>query len=180
MERYEAQITLRNAVHYLESQRYDTPITGITLDDLSDAIYLLYKAMEMNGKESFSVKRLVIHDFIDDGTGACAFPFGQTYCGYRCNDEIHGYKALPADWFEDSSLETWFPLTAQELAELKRQLAATQESYRRVSDLAVNLTATLRSIANANYREWEELATPGEFVKWAQSVARNAISTWHG
>ena len=45
--RYEAQITLRNAVHYLESQRYDTPITGITLDDLSDAIDILYKAMEV-------------------------------------------------------------------------------------------------------------------------------------
>ena len=47
MERYEAQITLRNSVHYLESQRYDTPITGVTLDDLSDAIDILYKAMEV-------------------------------------------------------------------------------------------------------------------------------------
>jgi hypothetical protein len=47
MDRYEAQITLRNAVHYLESQRYDTPITSISLDDLSDAIDILYKAMEV-------------------------------------------------------------------------------------------------------------------------------------
>jgi hypothetical protein len=130
----------------------------------------------MDGRESFSVKRLVIHDFIDDGTGACSFPFGRTYCGYQCNDEIHGYKALPADWFTDSSLETWFPLTAQELTETKRQLSAMRESYERVSELATILTAALRSIANANYREWEpELANPADFVRWAQSIARGTL-----
>jgi hypothetical protein len=131
----------------------------------------------MEGRESFSVKRIVIHDFIDNGTGACAFPFRQTYCGYQCNDEIHGYKALPADWFTDSSLETWFPLTAQELAETKSRLSAMRESYERVSELAENLTAALRAIANANYREWEpELANPADFVKWAQSIARVTIA----
>lgn len=30
---------------------------------------------------------------------------------------------LPADWFEDSSLETWFPFTAKELAELRKDKA---------------------------------------------------------
>ena len=66
-------------------------------------------------------------------------------------------------------------LASETIAELKRQLAATQESYERVSELAVNLTATLRAIRDANYREWEELATPAEFVTWAQSIARAAL-----
>ena len=75
-------------------------------------------------------------------------------------------------------------LASETIAELKRQLAATQESYERVSELSVNLTATLRSIRDANYREWDKgldpwntttLATPAEFVKWAQNIARNAI-----
>jgi hypothetical protein len=75
-------------------------------------------------------------------------------------------------------------LAAETIAELKRQLSATQECYQRVSDLAENLTGTLRSIRDANYREWDKeldpwntttLATPAEFVKWAQNIARNAI-----
>jgi hypothetical protein len=75
-------------------------------------------------------------------------------------------------------------LAAETIAELKRQLSATEECYQRVSDLAENLTGTLRSIRDANYREWDKgldpgntttLATPAEFVKWAQNIARNAI-----
>jgi hypothetical protein len=60
---------------------------------------------------------------------------------------------------------------------LKEKEAATQQCYERVSGLAENLTATLRAIRDANYREWEELATPAEFVKWAQSIARAAVSS---
>ena len=60
---------------------------------------------------------------------------------------------------------------------LKEKEAATQQSYERVSELAENLTATLRAIRDANYREWKELATPAEFVKWAQSIARAAVSS---
>jgi hypothetical protein len=59
----------------------------------------------------------------------------------------------------------------------KEKEDATQQSYERVSELAENLTATLRAIRDANYREWEELATPDEFVKWAQSIARAAVSS---
>jgi hypothetical protein len=35
-----------------------------------------------------------------------------------CKDYI---SRLPADWFEDSSLEKWFPLTAEELTRVKRE-----------------------------------------------------------
>lgn len=31
-------------------------------------------------------------------------------------------EALPGDWLEDSSLETWFPLTAQKLEELRAEV----------------------------------------------------------
>jgi hypothetical protein len=38
------------------------------------------------------------------------------------NVELRDYKSkLPADWFEDSSLETWFPLTAEELKRAKQE-----------------------------------------------------------
>jgi hypothetical protein len=33
---------------------------------------------------------------------------------------------LPAKWFEDSSLQTWFPLTAEELERTRAQLQAVQ------------------------------------------------------
>ena len=42
-------------------------------------------------------------------------------------------KRLPADWFKDSSLETWFPLTARELKSLRAErdaLAAQVETLR--------------------------------------------------
>ena len=32
-------------------------------------------------------------------------------------------KTLPADWHQDSSLDRWFPLTAEELERLKRENA---------------------------------------------------------
>lgn len=43
----------------------------------------------------------------------------------RERDKALSYIAtLPADWHEDSSLETWFPLTAEELERTKTELAA--------------------------------------------------------
>ena len=38
-------------------------------------------------------------------------------------------RELPADWFEDSSLETWFPLTAEELARLKAQAKCEKHEW---------------------------------------------------
>jgi hypothetical protein len=79
------------------------------------------------------VTEIETHEFSDKGDGTCDHPVYQTTCGYPPNDVIHGYKALPADWFEDSSLETWFPLTAEELTrtkaerdQLRTQLATAQ------------------------------------------------------
>lgn len=38
------------------------------------------------------------------------------------------------------------------------------------------LRATLRGIADADWRQWGEFANPGEFVTWAQSRANHALS----
>lgn len=41
------------------------------------------------------------------------------------------------------------------------------------------LRATLDGIAYANYREWEDgMNTADDFVRWAQSRARNALGDW--
>lgn len=44
----------------------------------------------------------------------------------QCRRERHALQGkidrLPANWFEDSSLETWFPFTAKEFAKRKQQL----------------------------------------------------------
>lgn len=50
-------------------------------------------------------------------------------------------ERLPADWFEDASLETWFPLTAETLKEkektitsLRAELARRDEVEKRLND----------------------------------------------
>jgi hypothetical protein len=59
-----------------------------------------------------------------------------------------------ANWRDDSSLQVWFPYTHEELARLRE---------------------TLQGIADADWRRWEELATPDEFVRWAKSRAAAAL-----
>jgi hypothetical protein len=46
-------------------------------------------------------------------------------------------KGLPADWYKDSSLETWFPLTAEELRKIKpvcAEIHRIMETYREQED----------------------------------------------
>jgi hypothetical protein len=38
------------------------------------------------------------------------------------------------------------------------------------------LRETLEGIANADWRNWEELASPDEFVRWAKSRAQHALT----
>lgn len=63
-------------------------------------------------------------------------------------------RATGARWRANSSLEEWFPCTHEELARLRE---------------------TLQGIAGADWREWEELATPYEFVRWAKARAAHAL-----
>jgi hypothetical protein len=41
--------------------------------------------------------------------------------------------SLPADWKEDSSLETWFPLTAEELKRTKEERATLIEKIKSIN-----------------------------------------------
>jgi len=59
-----------------------------------------------------------------------------------------------AHWRDDSSLQVWFPYSHEELTRLRE---------------------TLQGIADADWRRWEELATPDEFVRWAKSRAAHAL-----
>lgn len=63
-------------------------------------------------------------------------------------------RATGARWRANSSLDEWFPYTHEELARLRE---------------------TLQGIADADWRRWEELATPDEFVRWAKSRAAHAL-----
>lgn len=47
-------------------------------------------------------------------------PWGSLIVG-PCPD-CPTFNPLPADWREDSSLETWFPLTAKSISEMKAEL----------------------------------------------------------
>lgn len=42
-------------------------------------------------------------------------------------------ESLPADWSKDSSLETWFPFTAEELSSLKRKNHILMEAINLIS-----------------------------------------------
>lgn len=59
-----------------------------------------------------------------------------------------------ARWRANSSLDEWFPYTHEEQARLRE---------------------TLQGIADADWRRWEELATPYAFVRWAKSRAAHAL-----
>lgn len=41
---------------------------------------------------------------------------------------------------------------------------------------APEMLETLEAIRNAEWRDWEELASPEEFVRWAKSRANHAIA----
>jgi hypothetical protein len=48
-------------------------------------------------------------------------------------EQLHRHGTLLADWSKDSSLETWFPLTAEEFTRTKTALASLQEANSRLS-----------------------------------------------
>jgi len=50
----------------------------------------------------------------------------------RCMDAELKLRRLPADWFEDSSLETWFPLTAERIADLAAEVAQKDAEIKRL------------------------------------------------
>ena len=126
----------------------------------------------MSEENEVSVKRtaiisqkIVTHDFVDSGDGCCAFGIAKTTCGYPLRHVIHGFRALPADWHEDSSLETWFPLTAEEMKRDKDQIAT-------LSDLCQQQHEALRGISDSmQVLPWEK-RSPREdaYIKVAQST----------
>lgn len=66
-------------------------------------------------------------DPIDRGNGNVAYEEGpcDTCDGTGRIRTVGQYlKTLPADWHQDSSLETWFPLTANELGRLRGEVCA--------------------------------------------------------
>jgi hypothetical protein len=62
--------------------------------------------------------------------------------------------SLPADWTEDSSLETWFPFTAEELKRIKEE----NEEYKESFDL--RWKADMRAI-----KMWQK-DNPGNDLVW--------------
>lgn len=53
---------------------------------------------------------------------------------------------LPADWLEDSSLETWFPLTAEELKRVKRERDTLQSQKEAGRDEYEKLESKLSAV----------------------------------
>jgi hypothetical protein len=62
-------------------------------------------------------------------------------------DQIDRAGNLPANWKEDSSLETWFPLTAEELARTKAELATLRADH---AEQIEALTALHQGIVGEN------------------------------
>ncbi|MFV8925394.1 hypothetical protein ABQ431_03740 [Serratia fonticola] len=66
--------------------------------------------------------------------------------------------ALPADWSKDSSLETWFPLTAEKLAELEQRLQQpiklprTYEITGEFSAVVMKAEKVRQAIRNAGFK----------------------------
>jgi len=72
----------------------------------------------------------------------------------RAEDAEAKLAKLPADWEQDSSLETWFPLTAQELITLR----AERDQWRTVAqELDAALTALREMVATHPATQGREL-----------------------
>ena len=67
----------------------------------------------------------------------------------------------------DSDSFNWLDLKTAEAADLIERQAAQIEMMR----------STLHGIVDADWRKWEELASPEEFVRWAKSRANHVLST---
>ncbi len=78
-------------------------------------------------------------------------------------------------WREDSSLEVWFPLTFEQLERLVIERDVAQARLKLAAEGIEHMRETLQGIADADWRRWEELATPDEFVRWAKSRAAHAL-----
>jgi hypothetical protein len=72
--------------------------------------------------------------------------------------QVKSYIAsLPADWFTNSSLETWFPITAMMLTDLRAELAQANERIAILEFASQRLNATLDECGPIN-PEHEQLA----------------------
>jgi hypothetical protein len=70
--------------------------------------------------------------------------------------------------------------TGAECVTLGRDAAPVSEkAIRELEKQNADLVATLQGIANADWRTWEELASPHEFVRWAKARANHAIANAH-
>lgn len=56
-------------------------------------------------------------------------------------------ESLPADWYLDSSLETWFPFSAEELERTKKQVA---EQGKRIEQLTEALRTIYQQLREAD------------------------------
>ena len=78
---------------------------------------------------------------------------------YLCRREADR-DALPADWFKDSSLATWFPFTAKELADLKAENAALKARMEELSESLLWATSSYEErvviLANREKRKEQE------------------------
>jgi hypothetical protein len=99
----------------------------------------------------------------------------------RCLDAELKLARLPADWQQDSSLETWFPITAERLSSLEQALAAASDKrkhtqkwyashYGKLQDWARKLlpepyrTQFFSCVANGLYDVTEDVGKPYKCV----------------
>ena len=95
---------------------------------------------------------------------------------YQLNDQQHqneaacGVSALIAqlgalaDQFECHSLSRGID-----------DIEAAGRAMREAKDTIERMTETLHGIVEADWRRWQELACPNEFVRWAKSRANHAL-----
>ena len=128
---------------------------------------------------AYIVQKIVTHEFADNGDGTCEHHVFGTTCGYPSAHVIHGYKALPADWFQDSSLATWFPLTAEELEHLKEErdlqagiIQADAAQIESLNGLTLNLATLVRRLV----RKMHQCAPTDPIIPQAMDfLARNDL-----
>ena len=105
-----------------------------------------------------------------------ADPADGSYCIAFSRDDSINPEREAREWLEDHRKR--FPDSQKANYEVRRVMAQSNADLvmRQAADELERMRETLQGIAKADWRKWEELASPHEFVRWAKARALHALT----
>ena len=105
-----------------------------------------------------------------------ADPTDGSYCIAFSRADFINPEREAREWLEDHRKR--FPDSQKANYEVRRVMAQNNSDLAmcQAADELERMRETLQGIAKADWRNWEELASPHEFVRWAKARAMHALT----